>query len=333
MSEKISYGTRGGSWKLENLLQQAPGLHSLADTLIDMTEHGVPIVVGTADLKYSNGLVRYQERHPERFFQFGISEQNMVSAAAGMATTGLQPFVATFASFMSLLCVEQMRTDTAYTKLPVRMIGHHAGFTLGFYGSSHHATEDLAIARSIANMTVLAPADAMQLQYLLRECVHVPGPVYLRMGRGREPDVYTDAEARQTRIGRAITHFTGRDITVVATGTMVHPARQAVQALHQEGVDAGLVDMHTIKPLDVETLQAVAASTRCVLTVEEHNVLGGLGGAVAEVIAALGLPVKLVRHGVEDRYVPVGPPTHLYHFLKLDAEGIRVKALDTLKEI
>ncbi len=333
MSEKAAYGSRGNSWKLESLLQQAPGLESLSNTLIELTENGVPIVVGTADLKYSNGLVRYQERYPDRFFQFGISEQNMVSAAAGMASVGLQPFVATFASFMSLLCVEQMRTDTAYTNLPVRLISHHAGFTLGFYGSSHHATEDLAISRSIANMTVLAPADALQLRYLLRESVHVPGPVYIRMGRGREPDVYTDAEAGKTRIGKAITHYTGRDITVVATGTMVHPAREAVLALRQEGIDAGLVDMHTIKPLDAEAIEGLASETRCLLTVEEHNVLGGLGGAVAEVIAGLGLPVRLVRHGVEDRYVPVGPPTHLYRHLKLDAEGIRAKALDTLKEI
>ena len=132
-AERVGYRDR--SWQLTDLVEQAAGFHALSDTLSELTEAGHPIVVGTADLKYSNGLVRYQEKHPDRFFQYGISEQNMVSAAAGMAAAGLKPYVATFASFMSLLCVEQIRTDTAYTKLPVRLIGHHSGFLLGFYGT------------------------------------------------------------------------------------------------------------------------------------------------------------------------------------------------------
>lgn len=179
-------GGREGSWQLTSLLAKAPGLEVLAETLSEMTDEGLPIMVATADLKYSNGLIRYQERHPDRFLQFGISEQNMVSAAAGMAANGLQPYVATFASFLSLLCAEQVRTDVAYTRLPVRLIGHHAGIALGFYGTSHHATEDLAIMRSMANMTVLAPADANQLAALLRATATLPGPAYIRIGRGRE---------------------------------------------------------------------------------------------------------------------------------------------------
>jgi hypothetical protein len=140
------------SWHLLMLLDQAPGLHALADTLADLADEGRPVVACTADLKYSNGLVRFKQRHPERFFQFGISEQSMVSAAAGMAAAGLRPYVATFASFLALLCCEQIRTDVAYTGLPVRLVGHHAGITLGFYGTSHHATEDLAIMRAIAGL-------------------------------------------------------------------------------------------------------------------------------------------------------------------------------------
>jgi len=319
-------GYRGKSWQLTDMIHQAPGFHALSDTLIELTEQGVPIVVGTADLKYSNGLVKYQETYPERFVQFGISEQNMVSAAAGLATTGLQPFVATFASFMSLLAVEQMRTDTAYTKLPVRMIGHHAGFMLGFYGTSHHATEDLAITRSMANMTVLAPADPNQLAALIRESVDVEGPIYFRVARGRDPEVYSAEQAAETKIGKAVVHSVGSDITLIATGTMVHPSKQAVAALNARGISAGLIDIHTIKPLDADAVTRAAAESAVVMTVEEHNVIGGLGGAVAEVLADAGAGVRLVRHGVQDAYVPVGPPTHLYRHLGLDADGIEARA-------
>lgn len=314
------------------MIHQAPGFHALSDTLIELTEAGVPIVAGTADLKYSNGLVRYQERYPDRFIQFGISEQNMVSAAAGLATTGLQPWVATFASFMSLLAAEQMRTDTAYTKLPVRMIGHHAGFMLGFYGTSHHATEDLAITRSMANMTVLAPADPNQLAALIRRSVDVAGPIYFRVARGRDPEIYTIDEAADIEIGKAVVHSVGADITLIATGTMVHPAKEAVVQLKSQGIDAGLVDMHTIKPLDVDAIEKVAGASTIIMTIEEHNVIGGLGSAVAEVLADGGSPARLVRHGVQDEYVPVGPPTHLYRHLGLDADGIAAKALSSLQK-
>src|SRR3954471_15015036 len=170
------------SWHLHSILEGAPGLKVLADTLADLVDEGHPIVVGTADLKYSNGLWRFQERHPERFTQFGISEQNMVTAAAGMATTGLFPYVSTFASFLALLCCEQIRTDVAYTGLPVRLVGHHSGITLGFYGTSHHATEDLAIMRSMARLTVIAPADSASLSAALRAAVHHAEPIYFRIG-------------------------------------------------------------------------------------------------------------------------------------------------------
>lgn len=315
-------GQRGGSWQLTDMLDKAPGFAALADTLGDLADEGAPIVVGTADLKYSNGLVRFQQRHPNRFVQFGISEQNMVSAAAGIATTGNQPWVATFASFLALLCAEQIRTDTAYTRLPVRLVGHHSGITLGFYGTSHHATEDLAITRSIANLTVLAPADPAQLSGLARLTQEIDGPVYLRTGRGREPAVY-DAEALDgLRIGRAIRHGEPRRVAMIATGSMVHPALAAREALGAEGIECCVVDMHTIKPLDQEAILEVAEAADVVVTVEEHNVLGGLGGAVAEVMAENGLGTRLIRHGIKDHYSVVGPPTHLYKHYGLDADGI-----------
>lgn len=323
-------GQRGGSWNLLKLLDQAPGFIALAQGLIDLVGDQHPIVVGTADLKYSNGLVRFQERYPDRFIQFGISEQNMVSAAAGMAAAGLQPWVATFASFMALLCAEQIRTDTAYTNLPVRMLGHHAGITLGFYGTSHHATEDLAITRSIANLTVVAPADATQLAKTVAASVDIRGPMYIRIGRGRDPQVYGDDDLADFQIGRAIVHGSDSPLTIISTGSMVHPALGAQQLLAQRGVAAQVVDMHTIKPLDVDTLAHVAANSDVILTVEEHNTLGGLGSAVAEVMAESSSRARLVRHGIQDQYSLVGPPTHLYRHYGLDAEGIAAVALSTL---
>ena len=317
----VAPGLQAESWHLLTLIERAPGFHILADTLADLVDEGHPIVAGTADLKYSNGLVAFQERHPDRYVQFGISEQHMVSTAAGLATTGLQPYVATFASFMAYLACEQIRTDIAYTKQPVRLIGHHAGITLGFYGTSHHATEDLAITRSIPGLTVIAPADTAQLGAALRAAVDHPAPIYFRIGRGQDPDVYADGTHPFT-IGTAIEHGTGTDLTIIATGSMVHPALEAAQALNSGGISTGVVDMHTVKPLDAEAVARAAQRSRIVLTVEEHNVIGGLGGAVAEVVAEYGYGTRVVRHGVKDEYALIGPPTHLYRHSKLDAAGI-----------
>ena len=317
-----------GSWHLHTVLDQAPGLRALADTLADLCDEGHPIVACTADLKYSNGLFRFQERHPERFFQFGISEQNMVSAAAGIAPTGQRPYVATFASFLALLCCEQIRTDVAFPGLPVRLIGHHSGFTLGFYGTSHHATEDIAIMRSLAGLAVVAPADGPSLAAALRATVDHPGPIYFRIARGRDPEIYH--AGLEFRLGKAIVHSAGSDLTLHATGSTAHASLAAAAALREEGISVGVIDVHTIKPLDSETILAVAASTGLLMTVEEHNVLGGLGGAVAEVLTEAGMGVRLHRHGIRDAFVIIGPPTHLYAHYRLDAAGIAAEARDSL---
>jgi transketolase len=316
------------SWQYRQVNERAPGLAYLSDALSHLVEAGYPVHVGTADLQYSNGLVRFAERYPQRFTQFGISEQNMVSAAAGMASIGAMPFVATFASFLALLCCEQIRTDIAYSALPVRLIGHHAGITLGFYGTSHHATEDLAIMRSIADLTVVAPADGPQLAAAVRASAGHDRPIYFRIGRGQEPEVYPrDIEFH---FGKAYVHERGSDLTIIACGTMVHPALQAVRDLNAEGWSVGLIDMTTIKPLDRDAVLAAARESNVLMTVEEHNVLGGLGGAVAEVLAAEGARTRLVRHGLNDEYSLIAPPTHLYRHYQLDAAGIRNVALREL---
>lgn len=316
------------SWHYRQLNARTPGLSALSDGLIDLVAAGEPVVAGTADLQYSNGLSRFARVHPDRFVQFGISEQNMVSAAAGMAAVGMTPFVATFASFLALLCCEQIRMDIAYSALPVRLIGHHAGISLGFYGTSHHATEDIAITRSIANLTVVAPADGAQLKAAIRASARHPEPIYFRIQRGRDPVVYGDDT--EFTFGKAIVHGTGTDLTIIATGSTVHPSLQAAAALRQAGHSVGVIDMATVKPLDADAVLAAAAQSRMLLTVEEHNVLGGLGSAVAEVVAEAGLPVRVRRHGIYDEYSLIAPPTHLYAHYRLDANGIGQVALEFL---
>ena len=316
------------SWQYRELNRRAPSLPTLSNTLIELAEAGHPVVAGTADLQHSNGLIGFARRFPERFVQFGISEQNMVSAAAGMATTGVIPYVATFASFLALLCCEQIRMDVAYCEQPVRLIGHHTGIALGFYGTSHHATEDIAIMRIIAGLAVVSPADGPQFAAALRATVRHPGPIYFRIARGHDPVVY-DGDVSFT-LGKAVVHGIGSDITIIATGMAVHGAKAAVQSLNRKGHSAGLIDMHTIKPLDHDAVLAAARRSRIILTVEEHNILGGLGGAVAEVLAENSGGARLVRHGIKDEYSLIAPPSHLYQHYKLDGPGIESVALTAL---
>lgn len=324
----MNHSLHPDSWQYRALNRRAPSLATLSDTLIELAEAGHPVVAGTADLQHSNGLIGFAQRFPERFTQFGISEQNMVSAAAGMATTGVMPFVATFASFLALLCCEQIRMDVAYGAQPVRLIGHHTGISLGFYGTSHHATEDIAIMRSIADLTVVSPADGAQFAAALRASVHHAQPIYFRISRGHDPAVYDNGMPFE--FGKAVVHDIGSDLTIIATGMPVHPALAAMRALQAKGHSVGLVDMHTIKPLDREAIMTAARKSRMILTVEEHNILGGLGGAVAEVLAEEGGGARLVRHGIKDEYSLIGPPTHLYRHYKLDAAGIESVAQELL---
>jgi transketolase len=328
LAQSESVPLSADSWHYRQLNARAPGLRYLSNALIDLAKQGHPIVAGTADLSYSNGLVRFAAAYPERFIQFGISEQNMVSAAAGLASTGMMPYVATFASFLALLCCEQIRTDVAYSALPVRLIGHHSGIALGFYGTSHHATEDLAIMRSIAHLTVVAPADGVQLAAAIKASVHHPQPIYFRIGRGQEP-VFYPPESTFT-FGRAIVHHEGDELTIIACGTMVYHALQAVAALRAAGRAVGLIDMPTVKPIDRDAILEAARRSRRILTVEEHNIIGGLGGAVAEVLAEAGAPARLIRHGIPDDYSLIAPPTHLYRHYRLDAAGIEAVALEAI---
>lgn len=308
------------SWQYRDLNKNTPGLQFLSDALIELAESGHPVVAGSADLQYSNGLNKFARRFPDRYIQCGISEQNMVSVAAGLATTGQVPFVATFASFLGLLCCEQIRMDVAYCAQKVRLIGHHTGISLGFYGTSHHATEDISTMRAIADLTVISPADGPQLFAAIKASTDWAQPIYFRTGRGREPDVYD--KHTPFVIGKAIEHSQGKELTIFACGLTVHSALEAAKLLRQEGRSVGVVDMATIKPLDRDSVLAAAERSRVLMTVEEHNILGGLGSAVSEVLSDEGCGKRLVRHGIYDEYSLIAPPSELYAHYKLDAAGV-----------
>jgi transketolase len=317
------------SWQYRGLNAVNPGLDHLSNGLIDLVKAGHNVVAGSADLQYSNGLNRFAAAYPDRYINFGISEQNMVSAAAGIATCGVVPFVATFASFLALLACEQIRMDVAYCAQPVRLIGHHTGISLGFYGTSHHATEDIATMRSIADLVVVSPADGLQLEAIIQASANYDKPIYFRIGRGRDPVVYS--EKPSFVFGKAHKHLQGEELTIIACGMAVHGALEAARAMNESGRSVGVIDMASIKPIDRDAILEAASQSRKIMTVEEHNVLGGLGSAVAEVLADEGVGVKLKRHGIYDEFSLIAPPTHLYAHYKLDAAGIRSVAEQFLK--
>lgn len=297
------------------------------EVLADLADRDERIAVLTADLKYSNRTIDFERRHPDRFLNVGIAEQNMVSMAAGMATMGYVPYVATFASFVGLLCLEQIRTDLAYPGLPVRVLAHHAGISLGFYGTSHHATEDLSAMRAVAGVQCVCPCDATATRALLEQTVDVPGPVYVRLGRGREPDVYSDG--RRPQVGRLERLREGSDLTIVANGVCVAAALEAAAALAADGIEAAVADAHTLRPFDVDGLaELVGGGSPHLLVAEEHNVMGGLASACADALVDRGVgPVRLHRAGLPpDEYALIGPPSHLYGHYRLDAAGLADRA-------
>jgi transketolase len=320
----------GSSWDLAGMAQLSESFVA-GKVIAAMADEDPDIVVITADMKFSNMTVDFERAHPERFVNVGISEQHMVSMAAGMASVGMKPYIGAFAPFVGLLAGEQIRTDLAYPGLPVRILAHHAGIAIGFYGTSHHATEDLGLMRSIANMTVVCPCDATATEAALRQTADLPGPVYFRLGRGRDVDVY-DSRPDGWRFGEAAVLREGGDLTIVANGVTVSGALEAAEALAADGVEASVIDAHTVRPFDDATIAEHAGRSGKLLVAEEHNVVGGVASACAEALVEHGLAgVKLARIGMPaDEYSLIGPPTHLYGHYGMDAAGIEAKARELL---
>jgi len=291
-------------------------------TLAQMGKKNDKIVGVTADLSKTTAIAHFEKAFPERFFNVGIAEQNMMGIAAGLAKAGLIPFASTMAVFASMRASEQVRTDIAYQNLPVKIIATHAGISFGHAGTTHHCTEDLAIMKAMANMTVICPADGIETSKAVRACIDIPGPVYIRIGRGFEPPVYEN-EDYDYEIGKAITMREGTDLTIIACGIAVLQSIQAAKTLkEQDGLSVRVINMHTIKPIDEQAIMDAVISTRRILTIEEHNVMGGLGDSVASVIAKSGKGCVFKKHGIYDEYAVIGYAEDLYSHYGLDANGI-----------
>lgn len=290
--------------------------------LAQLGEERKDIVALTADLAKSTKIGKFGEKHPERFFNVGIAEQNLFGIAAGLALAGYTPFVSTFAVFASLRAGEQVRTDICYQNLDCKIIATHSGLSFGTAGSTHHCTEDLAVMRSFANMIVLVPADGIETANAVRASLERPGPFYMRIGRGFEQTVYEN-EDYGFEIGKAVTMHQGSDITVIACGPCVLQALEAAKALKEnQGLEVRVLNMHTIKPIDREAIIEAVNDTRKIITVENHSIIGGLGSAVAEVITEEGKSCRLKRLGIPDIFAIVGQTDDLYNLYKIDAEGI-----------
>lgn len=298
------------------------------EVLSQLGERYPDIVALTADLASSTKIGRFGKKYPERFINVGIAENSMFGIAAGLAQAGLCPVVSTFAIFTSLRSGEQVRTDICYQNLNVKIIATHAGISFGQAGSTHHCTEDLAVMRAFPNMTVIAPADGLETGNAVAAAMEWPGPVYIRIGRGFEPPVNKTKDYGY-EIGKAITMRDGHDVTIIACGVGVLQAVRAAEVLDRQGLSARVINMHTIKPIDRDAIIQAVKDTRRIITVEDHNIVGGLGSAVADVIVESGKACAFRKLGVPDCYSIVGYPEDLYHYYKFDADGI----VETVSEL
>jgi transketolase len=286
---------------------------------VRLGERSRDVVVLDADLSGSTCTRAFAERFPERFFNMGISEQDLIGTAGGLALAGKIPFASTFAVFETGRAWDQIRQTVCYSDLNVKLVASHSGITVGEDGASHQALEDIALMRVLPHMTVIVPSDGFETYQVINAVAAHRGPVYVRLGRAKVPAVMPSDY--QFRIGRAHVFAAGRDATIVAVGIMVSAALQAREMLEKDGIDAGVINMSTIKPLDTEVLDEAAKNSRLIVTAEEHSVVGGLGGAVAEYLSET-TPVPIRRVGIRDTFGCSGPPQELLKLYGLTAEDL-----------
>jgi len=276
---------------------------------------------------------RYKQRHPERFLNCGVAEANMISMAAGMALSGLRPVAYTITPFVTTRCLEQIRVDVCYHNTSVVIVGVGAGLSYASLGGTHHACEDIAFLRVLPNMTIVCPGDAMEVRLAIRAALRQGGPVYIRLGKKGEPAVHE--RAPEFAIGKGIVLRAGEDVCLLSTGTVLPLAVEAAARLSKDGVSAQIVSLHTVKPLDEDLLADVAARFPLLVTLEEHSVLGGLGGSVAEWLADRSAPgARLLRIGTADEFLHGGGgQDHAREHFGLTAERIAARACAMLKTI
>lgn len=291
--------------------------------LVELGSVNENVVVLDADLSKSTKTADFSKKFSERFINMGIAEANMMCVAAGMSTCGKIPYVSTFAMFAAGRAFEQVRNSICYPRLNVKICATHAGLTVGEDGASHQSIEDLALMRSIPNMTVISPSDAVETQAAIKAIAEYNGPCYIRLGRAGV-NVINDNAGYKFEIGKGVELKKGTDVTIVATGIMVDEAIAAEEILRAEGISANVINIHTLKPLDTALLLKAAKETKAIVTAEEHSVIGGLGSAVAEAITE-ECPVPVIKVGVKDTFGESGQPAELLKAYGLTADEI-VKA-------
>ncbi len=297
--------------------------------ILELGAENENIVALTADLTGSVKLGDFKKTYPDRFINVGVAEQNLTGVAAGLTLAGKIPFACTYAVFSSMRACEQMRTDIAYNDLPVKIVSSHAGISFGIAGATHQALEDIGIYRTIAGMAVLVPADAVETAAIIRAAADHPGPVYVRLNWIREKIVYT--HDFEYKIGQPDLLVEGKDILLIATGAQVGESLDAAQLLKEDGIDAGVLNVSSIKPINEKAVIDILNNYPAALTVEQHNYINGLGSTIAEIIATANLDMKFLRHGLKDIFTTSGPYRELLQYYHLDPQGIHdtaVKLLD-----
>ena len=292
---------------------------SYGEKLEELGEKYNDIVVFDADLSTATKTSIFAKKYPERFFDMGISEADMISTAAGMSTCGKVPFISTFAMFAAGRAYDQIRNGVCYPNLNVKICATHSGITVGEDGATHQMLEDIALMRVVPNMTVISPSDDTETRWAVEEAYKIKGPVYIRLSRLATPVIYE--ENQKFKIGKMIQMGEGTDATIFATGDVLYQALIAKKELEKNGVYVRVIDVHTIKPIDKETIIKCAKETKKLISLEDHNIFGGLGSAIAEVLTEC-YPTKLIRMGIKDQFGRSGRAEELIHYYGLDAEEI-----------
>lgn len=292
---------------------------SYGEALLELGKENENIVVFDADLSTATKTNIFAKEFPERFFDMGIAEQNMISTAAGIATCGKIPYASTFAVFAAGRAYDQIRNSVCYPKLNVKICATHAGVTVGEDGATHQMIEDISLMRTLPNMTVISPSDDIQTKWVVKEISKINGPVYLRLSRLATPAIYD--ENQKFEIGKAVQIGEGTEATIFATGVTVSEALKARKILKSKGIDVRVVDIHTIKPIDKNMIIKCAKETRKLISVEDHNIIGGLGSAIADVLTE-EYPTKLIRLGINDTFGKSGKATELMEYFGITADKI-----------
>lgn len=299
--------------------------------LVELGREHPEVVALTADLAKSTKIGDFQKEFPDRFFNVGIAEQDMFGIAAGMARAGLVPFLSSFSVFTSLRAADQLHTDLCYQNVNAKVIATHSGTSFGQAGSTHHAICDFAVTRGIPNLTVICPADGYETYNAVMAAYNTPGPFYIRINRGFDRVLYKDKDYG-FEIGKAVTVNEGTDLTIIATGSCVFQAFEAAKFLEvNDGLKVRVLDMHTIKPIDKEAIIKAVTDTRRIITVEDHNVIGGLGSAVAEVVVESGKGCAFKKLGIQDQFAPIGLHEDIMNMVGIDSNGIINAVRDLMK--